>query len=544
MSASSPTRIKRRVLVDPTSYQARVAQAVSLARSLKANAANVEDRGDERDNLERFIPAVFKDDRGRPAVPPRHIREQFIPALTSPGNVVIIAPPGSAKTNSVIGWLSWLLGNNPREHVAYFSSTEAIAASRSIAVRDTIATSPAYGAIFPEVAPDRRKGWTQDQWFLQRADPSDKDATFRSAGAGSSITGWRAGIFVYDDIANAENQATPYQRAKLIDWIEKEVLARSTPSARHVMITTRWHKDDPAAWAIRQGWRVVHIPAIDDRGVTYWPSFWRQEMISCPGGRHGYAVKYRRNEQGEVLCWENRDAAGRVTEEGRCKRLQLGARTFGLQYLGEPSDDDAAKFKREWWQLYRVLPGPIATYLQYPLDPDEYLEAPLDDVDTSRWRLNGAIFVDTAHEEKKSADYTVIAVWVAWGPFYYLVDLWRSQAAFRTVKATLKAMRLKYDLPVFIEKTVGASGLISELRHEIDRVHPWPIKGLSKLARVERILDVVEAGNCYLPSWAPWLIDFIEEHVGFENGAPHDDMVDTTTMALLRLAKRRSLSVV
>ena len=59
-----------------------------------------------------------------------------------------------------------------------------------------------------------------------------------------------------------------------------------------------------------------------------------------------------------------------------------------------------------------------------------------------------------------------------------------------------------------------------------------------KEARAAAISPEVEAGNVLVPLHAPWVADYLEEHAAFPNGA-HDDQVDQTSQALLRIMRRR-----
>jgi predicted phage terminase large subunit-like protein len=43
-----------------------------------------------------------------------------------------------------------------------------------------------------------------------------------------------------------------------------------------------------------------------------------------------------------------------------------------------------------------------------------------------------------------------------------------------------------------------------------------------------------ESGRVYLPASAPWVDEWVEEHVNFPT-AKHDDFVDTTSGALAKL---------
>ena len=68
----------------------------------------------------------------------------------------------------------------------------------------------------------RLRGWAQDEWYLQRKNIGDKNASFFSAGMDGSILGNRVDRWVLDDVWN-EYQATiniqNAQRQKLIDLL-------------------------------------------------------------------------------------------------------------------------------------------------------------------------------------------------------------------------------------------------------------------------------------------------------------------------------------
>lgn len=173
-------------------------------------------------------------------------------------------------------------------------------------------------------------------------------------------------------------------------------------------------------------------------------------------------------------------------------------------------------FPRQWWRRYRELPA----------------EAKVAGA--------GGIFVDTAHEEKTSADYSVLATVRQTDAAFYWTRLHRERMEYPALeRAVLDAHERDPDLPIYVEDTVGAKALIQRMKTMIPGVIAWKIEGRSKYARAQATSPIVESGACYLPEEpleCDWVPDFIDEHAVFsaeEHG--HDDQVDTTTMALLRL---------
>lgn len=198
---------------------------------------------------------------------------------------------------------------------------------------------------------------------------------------------------------------------------------------------------------------------------------------------------------------------------------------YAQEILAEFIQGSGEIFKRDWWQKYRVLPG----------------------------GLRYEIFVDAASKTGVKNDYTVFALWGTNGKDYYLVDLWRDKKEYWEVKDALIAWQAKARkdykqmLPAIIEDASAGSALLQDLRHDgrvpvigFPEKHD-PIKKITrnekmKIVRAEHITPLIQAGKVWLPEAAGWLGDFIEEHAAFPH-VPHDDMVDTTTMALWRLSR-------
>lgn len=424
-----------------------------------------------RTKLAVFLATVFKTDTGAPAVPPRHSLEKFIPALTddSLGHTLIIAPPGSAKTLTVMAAVAQWIGQDPTQHIGYITNTTFQARQRSVAVRDTV-TSPVFRKMFPAVVANKSKGWSEDDWFVDRPDISDKDPTFTAAGVGSPVLGARFDRVILDDIADEENMLTRRSREKVIGWLNRTVMTRLTPHGRAIMICTRWAENDPAAWAEERGWHVVHIPALDENGQSYWPQHW-------------------------------------PTADLLLRKSHMDARSFTLVYQGVVVDDTSAIFKRDWWKRWHILPD-----------------------DTSL----GGIFVDLAHTTSDNRDYSVILVARASKTGLYLLDLIRVRVEFPELEDLVIKARERWQLPVYIEDTPGAKPLIQRLRRVMAGILPWKIKGRDKQARARAIAPYCKAGNIFLPQWASWTGEFIEELAHFPLGA-HDDQVDAFTMAGLQL---------
>jgi predicted phage terminase large subunit-like protein len=86
---------------------------------------------------------------------------------------------------------------------------------------------------------------------------------------------------------------------------------------------------------------------------------------------------------------------------------------------------------------------------------------------------------------------------------------------------------------VLIEKKASGAPLIYDLRAMGIPVQEYtPSKGQDKIARLNAVSDIIASGKVWVPEtrWAEELVDEIAE---FPSGA-HDDLVDATTLALMR----------
>jgi len=460
--------------------------------------------------LALYVALVHKTNKGAAAIPPAHIL-RIIEVLEddSLGHTLIVAPPGSAKTNTLIAAAGHWFGEDPTQHIAFASAEESLAFERSVAVRDTITHNENYRAIFPDVLPDRMKGWGEKEWFLQRPDVGDKDPSLIAIGMNSNIVGRRLNRAIIDDPGDEKNMQSAATRDHVRRKISQAIMGRMLPGGRAVMITTRWHDEDAAAWAMSQGWHVVHIKAIDEEGGSYWPEMWPIEKLRCPNGCPTEGQCYFDKDEQQ---WTN------------CKYRELGSQGFAQQYQGEAYDDASGIYRRGWFnRRYKLVP-PSAN--------------------------RGTITCDTAGWDEKSttSDYCAIGVYRTDGQQLYKLHMLNERMSFPEVERALADMQAHYKLPIVVEDVPWARPLIQRLQLPKDRGGPgcWGViaqktEGRSKINRAKAVSPIVEAGNLLLPEDADWVGDFIEAMVGFPNAA-NDDIVDEFEIAaryLLGNARRK-----
>ena len=436
-----------------------------------------------REDLAIFISLVSRTDDGKAALPPRHLLDLVIPAIEddSLGHTLIIAPPGSAKTNTMIGAAAWWLGRDPEQHVAYFCDNATRATERSLAVRSLIDESPAYRAIFPEAVPNPKRGWAGDSWYLERRNIADKNASFLSAGMDSSVLGARIDRAVLDDVWNQKIADSATEREKALTTLNKVLMTRMHPKrGRIVGICTRWGEDDFAQWAMDAGFHTIHIPAINEQGESYWQDYFPISRLRCENDQHS-----------EGQC---------------CIYRMIGSSAFTQQYMGEVTNADSAIFKPNWWAYY--------------------------DGELEQWD-RGVIVIDTAGWDagSKTSDFAALSAWAKVGDDYYVLDVVEDRMSFPEVERAAMTMKLNWQLPILVEDVPWARPLIQALQKETAGVIPWKVQGRSKFNRAQSVSPIVEAGRVFLPRKAPWTARWVQQHAMFPHGR-NDDLVDNTSMAL------------
>ena len=187
---------------------------------------------------------------------------------------------------------------------------------------------------------------------------------------------------------------------------------------------------------------------------------------------------------------------------------------WNAQYQQNPTSEEASILKREWWNRWEHSEIP---QLEYVIQS-----------------------YDTAFSKRETADYSAITTW---GVFYpeegtvaHLILLASSKGRWEFPE--LKTIALEeYSFwepeTVIIEAKASGMPLTHELRNMgIPVVNFTPSRGNDKLSRVHSVSPLFESGMIWAPD-ETWADEVIEECAAFPNGE-HDDLVDSTTQALMR----------
>jgi len=386
--------------------------------------------------------------------------------------LMIFMPPRHGKSLlSTQLFPSWYLGRHPDRGIITASYAQDLADDFGRKVRNFL-DEPLHRAIFPKcrLSDDSRSA----NRFATTA-----GGTYFSVGVGAAITGRGAHLLLIDDpIKGAEEARSETVRRSLKEWYASVARTRLQPGGAIIVVLTRWHEDDLAGWLLNEhggeGWDVLCMPAIAETDEPF-------------------------RNAGEAL-WPSKFPVSEL----ELIRRESGGAVWASLYQQRPAAADGAIFKRDQWRFYDQAPEMKRIILS----------------------------LDTAFKTGAENDYSVIATWGEGQNGYYLLSLWRDRVEFPRLKQTVASIANQWKAYVMlIEDAASGQSLIQELKNST--VLPvTPVKvDRDKVSRATAVTPLLESGKVFLPSGAPWLSNFIDEHSNFPAGR-HDDCVDTTTQAL------------
>jgi predicted phage terminase large subunit-like protein len=115
-----------------------------------------------------------------------------------------------------------------------------------------------------------------------------------------------------------------------------------------------------------------------------------------------------------------------------------------------------------------------------------------------------------------------------------LIDAYKERLEFPDLKKAALRFYKEYNPDAcIVEKKAAGTPLLYELRAMgVPLSEYTPVRGQDKIARVNAVSDLFQSGIV----WAPptrWAEEVVEEFASFPAGE-HDDLVDSSTQALLR----------
>jgi predicted phage terminase large subunit-like protein len=248
---------------------------------------------------------------------------------------------------------------------------------------------------------------------------------------------------------------------------------------------TRWSAKDLTGQVLKAAqlrgeadWEVIEFPAILPSGNPLWPEFWSIEELEAlheelPNGK-----------------WQ-------------------------AQYQQNPIGNESAIIKRDWWKLWDKEDPPSCQYI------------------LQSW--------DTAFEAHNRADFSVGTTWGVFSceednfaPNIILLNTYKKRVEFPELKRDVLKEYNEYEPDsLIVEKKASGAPLIYDLRAMGVPVQEFtPGKGQDKIARLNSVSDIIASGKVWIPR-TRWAEELVDEIAAFPSGE-HDDLVDATTLALMR----------
>jgi predicted phage terminase large subunit-like protein len=396
--------------------------------------------------------------------------------------LIINMPPRHTKSEFASYLLpAWFLGKFPHKKVIQSSNTGELAVGFGRKVRNLV-DSEVYKGVFPELS------LQSDSKAAGRWNTS-KGGDYFAIGVGGTVTGKGADLLIIDDPHSEQEAAmaasNPEVYDKVFEWYTSGPRQRLQPGGSIIIVMTRWAQRDLTGQVLKSAaqrggeeWEVIEFPAILPSGNPLWPEFWSKEELEAL------------HEELPNAKWQ-------------------------AQYQQNPVGNESAIVKRDWWKWWEADEPPQCDYI------------------LQTW--------DTAFEKSQRADYSA---GTTWGVFtndednslanIILLDTYKKRVEWVDLKKDVLRQYNDWEPDgLLIEKKASGAPLIYELRAMgIPVMEYTPGKGQDKIARLNSVSDIIASGKVWVPR-TRWAEELVDEIAAFPSGE-HDDLVDATTLALMR----------
>jgi len=392
--------------------------------------------------------------------------------------LIINMPPRHTKSEFASYLLpAWMIGKNPKLKIIQATHTADLAIDFGRKTKNLV-DQENYRALFS----------TRLQEDSQAAGKwkTEQGGEYFAAGVGGAITGRGANLLIIDDPHKEQDiRGDGKSFEKAMNWYTAGPRQRLQPGGSIVIVMTRWSTKDVTGQLLKaqseegsDQWEVVELPALLPDGKPVWPEYWTSE---------------------ELLK----------------TKASIPVTNWNAQYMQQPTGDEGALIKREWWRDWTAKHPP-----------------PLDYIIQS---------YDTAFTKGTKSDYSAITTWGVFeteedGQNIILLDAFKDRYEFPELRRVAYQQYLdwKPDM-VIIEAKASGLPLTHELRQmDIPVINFTPSRGNDKHVRVNSVAPLFESGKIWAPMHEHFAQEVVEECASFPFGE-HDDYVDSTTQAIMRI---------
>ncbi len=391
--------------------------------------------------------------------------------------LIINMPPRHTKSEfASYLFPTWLMGRDPTKKIIQATHTAELAVGFGRKVKNLI-DSEDFRDIFPNVklAVDAK---ASGRWS------TNDGGEYYAVGVGGALAGRGADLAIIDDPVSEQDALSSTALDGIYEWYTSGPRQRLQPGGSIIIVMTRWSIRDLTAKVLSKQsekgadkWDIVEFPAIMPSGKSLWPEYWELDEL-----------------------------------EGVKASIPVGK--WNAQYMQNPTAEEGAIIKREWWQIWKKEDPPPCDYIIQSYD--------------------------TAFSKSDRADYSAVTTW---GIFVepdtneehiMLLDAVKGRWEFPQLKEEANELYKMYDPDmVLIEQKGSGMPLTQELRRMGIPVTPFtPSRGADKFTRMHSCAPVFESGMVWCPE-TNFADEVMEECASFPNGE-HDDLADSMTQAILR----------
>ena len=390
--------------------------------------------------------------------------------------LIINMPPRHTKSEFASTLLpAWMIGKHPDLKIIQSTHTTELAVRFGRKAKNII-DSEEYKKVFKTTL-------REDSKAAGRWETNSKGEYF-AAGVGGAITGRGADLLIIDDPHSEQDALNAQALERAYEWYTSGPRQRLQPGGRIVLVMTRWNQKDLTGKLLNaqkeskaDQWEVIEFPAILPTGKPLWPEYWNIKDLEAV-------------------------------------RASIPLSKWNAQYMQNPTGEEGALIKREWWQDYEDDLPPLQHVIQS---------------------------YDTAFMKKETADYSAITTWGVFtpsedsGPCLLLLDAVKGRYEFPELRrVALEQYGYWNPETVIIESKASGLPLTYELRKAgIPVINFSPSKGNDKHTRVNSVSPLFESGRIWAPKNMEFAQEVIEECAAFPYG-DHDDLVDSMTQAVMR----------
>lgn len=424
--------------------------------------------------------------------------------------LAINIPPGCQKSLTVcVFWQAWQWIQEP-SHQFICASFDPSLTNRDAARLLKLVQSKWFQKRWPQVVPANEALRPVENPPVSKYRTTAGGLRFSTSVKGKG-TGFHAHTQVIDDPSkprDANDRAALSDKSALqevINWWKTTMSSRAVNLAelRKVIIMQRLHENDLVGYVLEneEGW--IHI---------YFPMRFDPEDKCRIVLDDGTIIEDQRTKEDELLF------SKRFPEQAvRDLETTMGTRIAAAQLGQKPSASEGNIFKRTWFKHYDYIPQ----YFHYLIQS---------------W--------DMTFKDTDGSDFVVGDLWGVIGADAYLLPGWvqKRMGLQETIKSLI-AFSNKDELHrkaylKLVEDKANGPAVVDSLKRKIPGLVLVNPDG-GKVARANAITPFYESGNVWHPS--PRLdprISKREDTLAVFPNAKYDDIVDTTSQALLRLLVR------